>query len=161
MRTMSLYKMMLNNLNLSQSSEQTVWFKSLQLSSIVVGALLVYSGLLHALQPFYFMNAIAAYRLSPIWLTATLGLVLPYVQISIGCCIVSNIATRVSLLAASGLFFLYTAVQVIALLHGQDIKCGCYGFTPVQVTPLSAAFPLSLMGICITYLILLPTSATD
>ena len=112
--------------------------------AMIVAAILLSTGLIHAAQPYYFIHSIASYRLLPVTALGLFGLWLPYIQIVVAFCIGLRIVDRTALALAAVLFMAFTIAQITVILRGLNIDCGCFGFVAYTVTPTSALLPLVL-----------------
>ncbi|HMO84571.1 MAG TPA: MauE/DoxX family redox-associated membrane protein [Lacipirellulaceae bacterium] len=119
-----------------------------QIGVTVVSVVLLFSGIVHAAQPYYFVHAISGYQLLPAQVAGLLGLWLPYLQIVLALCIGLGIAERVALATAALMFVAFALAQLSVLLRGMEIDCGCFGFVSVQVSPASVGLSLSLAAAC-------------
>jgi len=97
------------------------------LGMFVAGALL-FSGLIHASQPYLFIHTVSAYRVTPPVVSGLMGIWLPYFQIIVAVFITINRGRRVAFLAAGGLFTSFSLAQFSVLVRGFQIDCGCFGF---------------------------------
>lgn len=118
------------------------------ISSLAVATVLFFSGLVHAVQPYYFIHTISAYRLLPISATGLLGILLPYLQIVLAICICLRIAENVALRAAALLFTVFASAQIAVLLRGIEIDCGCFGFVAHSVSLRTVMLPILLVVAC-------------
>lgn len=116
--------------------------------SMVVSAVLLFSGIVHAAQPYYFIHTVSSYRVLPAVAAGIVGLWLPYLQIVLALCIGLGIAERVALWTAAVTFAAYAVAQLSVLARGMEIDCGCFGFVSTAVSPTSVAMPIVLMGAC-------------
>ncbi|MGQ0601070.1 MAG: MauE/DoxX family redox-associated membrane protein [Anaerolineales bacterium] len=119
------------------------------LSAMVISAVLLFSGIVHAAQPYYFIHTVSSYRLLPASVSGVLGLWLPYLQIVLAIYIGLGIAEKVALWIAASVFMAYTIAQLSVLARGMEIDCGCFGFVSTTVSVTSVAIPLLLIGVCI------------
>jgi putative oxidoreductase len=117
-------------------------------SSMIVAAVLLFTGSIHAAQPYFFIHTIASYRLLSADVSGLLGLWLPYLQIVLGLCIGLRIAEKVALCIAAGVFTTFALAQTAVLMRGMEIDCGCFGFVAHTVSPSSIALPIALAVIC-------------
>lgn len=115
---------------------------------MVVSTVLVFTGLIHAAQPYYFIHTLASYRLLPADASGLLGLWLPYLQIVLGLCIGLRIAEKFALYVAACLFTIFAFAQTTVLIRGIGIDCGCFGFVAHTVSMGSVTLPILLIGAC-------------
>ncbi|MDZ4658732.1 MAG: MauE/DoxX family redox-associated membrane protein [Bythopirellula sp.] len=119
------------------------------ISAMIVAGVLLYSGLVHAWQPYFFMYSIAAYKIVSAQLAGVVGIFIPYLQIVLALCIAFRKAEKVALWMAGGLFATYALAQASVLARGLEIDCGCFGFVASQVNGFSIMIPLALLMACV------------
>lgn len=115
---------------------------------MVVATALLFTGFIHAAQPYFFIHTIASYRLFPANVSGFLGLWLPYLQIVLAACIGLRISEKVALYMATGLFTTFALAQAAVLMRGIEIDCGCFGFVAHTISPSSVALPVALAVVC-------------
>lgn len=120
--------------------------------SAVVAFVLLYSGILHAIQPYYFIYSAAAYRLVPQSLVGTTMLILPYLQIVLAGCLIARVATHAALITALLLFGVFVFAQSVILVRGENLSCGCFGYSTAAISYTSLAIPIACGGLCIVLL---------
>lgn len=118
-------------------------------SGVAVAGVLLFTAVIHATQPYYFIHSIASYRLLPPEIAGFVGLWLPYLQIVLALAIAVQIGERAALYLAGSLFLTFGLAQIAVLLRGIEIDCGCFGFVAHRVSPASAALPLVLVVACL------------
>lgn len=119
------------------------------LLSVVVAATLLFSGIVHASEPYYFVHTVGSYHLLPSAGAGVVGILFPYIQIVLGICIGLQIAESVALGSAAFLFAIYASAQLSVLMRGLDIDCGCFGTVALKVSPTSALVPALLLAACV------------
>jgi hypothetical protein len=127
---------------------------------LLPGAVLVYSGLLHAWQPFYFAHGVAAYGVLPEPLIALVVFAVPYLQIMIGACLISDHHRRAAGYLAVSLFVCFAALQGKVLFNGDAISCGCFGYFSEPVSWKTLGFSTILLASVASWLFWTPTSHT-
>lgn len=95
--------------------------------SLVVGAVLLYSGLTKIDQTYGFYESILNYRLAGPHLAMWLAICLPWLELLVGLSLVSGMARRGGLLLSIGLFLLFLVAIATAMARGLQITCGCMG----------------------------------
>ena len=94
---------------------------------LALGGVLLVAGSLKAIDLASSVAAVQAYALLPGPLEQLVGLVLPFLEITLGLLLVAGVATR----AVAGLTGLLLLVFVVAALtaaaRGLSIACGCFG----------------------------------
>lgn len=94
---------------------------------LLLGALLVVTGVLKAGHAPDLAAAIAGFRLLPPAVTALLAVVLPYVEILIGGYLIVGLFTRATAIVAAVQFVLYAGAIASAVIRGIPANCGCFG----------------------------------
>ena len=110
---------------------------------------MLFSGIVHAVQPYYFIHTVSSYDLLPAAASGLAGLWLPYLQIVLGLCIGFGLAERVALGTAALLFAAFALAQLSVLMRGMEIDCGCFGFVASEISVFSVSLPILLLGACI------------
>lgn len=118
------------------------------LFSMIVAATLLFTGLIHVAQPYFFIHTIDSYRLLPPHVSGLLGLWLPYLQIVLAVCIGLRIAEKAALCLAAGVFATFALAQTAVLMRGMEIDCGCFGFVAHTISPWSLSLPVGLTVAC-------------
>lgn len=120
---------------------------------LAAGVALLYSGLIHGWQPYYFADHVAAYGILPPLFIAVVMLLLPYAQIFVGVTLVAS--TKVffsSFLASCLLFASFFLAQLKIIIAGETIQCGCWGFASERVSWQSATIPaVLLVGVSVSW----------
>jgi putative oxidoreductase len=93
---------------------------------VVLGCLFLYTGVIHALDPKGFADAVANYRILPAVLVNPFAVALPFVEMITGIALILGILIPGSSLIIAGLLFVFTLALGIALFKGLDISCGCF-----------------------------------
>jgi putative oxidoreductase len=109
------------------------------------GGLLVYTGLLHAFQPWRFYGTTMAYNLLPEYGASFLVLLLPYVQVVTGVCLVIGCDLVVARRCAMALYALFALAQAMVLWSGGHVACGCFGLKSEDVSVRTMSVPLALL----------------
>jgi len=114
------------------------------LFAMIVAVSLLFTGLIHAAQPYYYVHAIANYRILSAEASGLVGLYLPYLQLVLAFCICFRIAEKASLATAAMVFLVFAVAQATVLARGINVDCGCFGFVAHPVSPTSLAVPVLL-----------------
>jgi hypothetical protein len=113
---------------------------------LIVGAALLYSGLVHAANPILFVGAVSAYDLVPSQMAALTAFLLPHLMIAVGLYLAVGIYKETALKIAAVLFAVFFIAQLWAWLSGKTIDCGCFGYSTQPVGLTTLAIP-ALLGI--------------
>lgn len=116
------------------------------LNSVLVLVLLA-SGLVHGAQPYFFLASVASFRILPEYLLG-LTVLIPYLQIAIAVCLITHVAERTAIIFAALLFFIFSVAQVVVILRGERLSCGCFGYSNAEIGLTTLAIPLLCMFIC-------------
>lgn len=116
---------------------------------LIVAMVLVSSGLIHASQPYLFVHTVASYRLLPEWSIGIFGLLIPYIQISLGIFLGLGIAARAANLMAAAMFAAFSIAQLFVLSRGIQIDCGCFGFAPSPISIQTVLLSTTLLSACV------------
>jgi uncharacterized membrane protein YphA (DoxX/SURF4 family) len=121
----------------------------------LVGAIFLYAGVMKASDPQGFALAIYNYRLLPEGSINAVAILLPWVEIVAGGCLLLGVKARGGALLASGLLGTFGLALVISLARGLDIDCGCFGSSPEAsaITWLHLLRDLGLMAAAIHVLL--------
>jgi uncharacterized membrane protein YphA (DoxX/SURF4 family) len=114
----------------------------------LLGALLVWAGVLKIGHPVDLASAIAGFRLLPPELVAPLAVVLPYFEVLLGLYLLAGLFTRVVAWIAAAQFAIYAAAIASAVLRGIPANCGCFGPGDTAVADWPhVAFDLALAAV--------------
>jgi putative oxidoreductase len=94
---------------------------------LLLGGLLVITGLLKAGHAPELASAIAGFRLLPPAVIAPFALVLPYFEIILGGYLIAGLFTRIAGWVALVQFVFYAAAIASAVVRGIPANCGCFG----------------------------------
>jgi putative oxidoreductase len=94
---------------------------------LAAGAVLVYASLATLLDPQPFADAIDDYRILPLGLVNATAIVLPWVELVTGFCLIVGLWTPGAGLMTVAMAAVYTGALTSALLRGLEIGCGCFG----------------------------------
>ena len=94
---------------------------------VILGAVLFIAGYLKAGALDKSQMAVRAYELLPISIANFLGLVLPYVEITIGLLLIIGAFTRYMAIAGGFIMFIFIIAISQAWARGLTIDCGCFG----------------------------------
>jgi hypothetical protein len=77
-------------------------------------------------QPFVFLGSVYGYELVGPKLGVLVAMVLPWLELFTGVCLVGGVFVGGALLASTGMGVLFTCVLASALWRHLDISCGCF-----------------------------------
>jgi uncharacterized membrane protein YphA (DoxX/SURF4 family) len=103
--------------------------KLLAIGRIFLGALFIYASWDKILDPAAFAAVITNYQILPAMLVNVTALVLPWLELVCGICLVLNRWTRGSALIVLVLMVVFLAALGSSAYRGIDIACGCFTLT--------------------------------
>jgi hypothetical protein len=117
---------------------------------LLVGGIFIWSGSAHLANPYYFLSTVYQYELTSAPIGAFVAAYLPFLELLLAVCLLSNCCQRPTWVVTSFLLLSFVAVQGSALARGLQISCGCFGpeiNRPVDVTSLSTTATLAAVAI--------------
>jgi uncharacterized membrane protein YphA (DoxX/SURF4 family) len=72
-------------------------------------------------------KSVVAFGVLPIGLARVWARILPWVEVGLGCWLVTGLFTSVAAIAAALLMVLITGAVAQALIRGRIVPCGCFG----------------------------------
>ena len=123
--------------------------KILRLAEIGVAGTLLYSGLHHAINPYQFASATAAYNLLPTLFLYILPFVLASLMIVLGVSLISDISLDAARVIAMVVLMSFTAAQCISYAYDMQISCGCFGLTNDPISIQSISVPAVCATVCL------------
>ena len=94
---------------------------------LAAGAVLVFASHDKLLDPQPFADALDDYRILPLALVDLVAIVLPWVELVAGVCLLAGLWVPGAGLVTATLAIVYTGALTSALLRGLEIGCGCFG----------------------------------
>lgn len=97
---------------------------------MALGIMFIYAGLTKILAPAGFALAVYNYHILPAQLVNVTAIVLPWVEVVAGACLVLGLWIPGGALIVSGLLLVFTVALGFNLARGLDIACGCFSSSP-------------------------------
>jgi len=94
---------------------------------LALGCLFIYSSLSKIRQPYDFLSDVYGYEIVGPKAGMMTAMMLPWLELLVGICLVGGIFTGGALLSSIGLAVMFTFVLSSALYRGLKISCGCFG----------------------------------
>ncbi|HZY98961.1 MAG TPA: MauE/DoxX family redox-associated membrane protein [Candidatus Baltobacteraceae bacterium] len=94
---------------------------------IIVGGLLLATGILKIGHPAELASAIAGFRLLPAGAVGPMALALPYVELVLGAYLVAGLFTRAAAVVSAIQFGVYAGAIASAVVRHIPANCGCFG----------------------------------
>ena len=95
-------------------------------SRIVLGAVLIIASIDKILHPEAFAKVIGNYNVLPFGLENILAIILPILELFVGCCLIFGIMLDGSAIITAGMMFVFIIALSQAMIRGIDINCGCF-----------------------------------
>jgi len=91
-----------------------------------IAAIFLYASAQKILQPAAFAKDIYNYQILPDFLINLTALVLPWLELFIGSCLLTGVWLPGAVITANGLLFVFLTSFIFNLSRGLDINCGCF-----------------------------------
>lgn len=109
-----------------------VWLRVLpSLCRVIVGCVFLMSSLPKIRHPYDFLSNVYGFELVSPPLGQLVAMVLPWVELILGICLLGGIFMGGALLMSILLAILFTIVQASAIQRGLDISCGCFSASDI------------------------------
>lgn len=105
---------------------------------------MLFSGLLHIANPYWFLQSMVSYDLLPFEVAIYASTFLPLLQVTLGIMLLTETWTLTAMLLSGTLLFLFWLAGLSALVRGLGISCGCFGILSPRITWTHNALMLSL-----------------
>ena len=102
------------------------------LTRLVLGAVFIYASLDKILNPGAFAQAVFNYQVLPGTLVNLTALILPWLELILGACLLSNRWMTGASSIAAGLMTVFIGLILFNLARGLDISCGCFSTSPAE-----------------------------
>lgn len=93
----------------------------------VLGFVFVFAAISKAAEPENFSQAMANYKLLPLFLINFVAIILPWIELTAGLLLIFGISVKENSAILIGLLFIFIIAIAISLARGLDIDCGCFG----------------------------------
>jgi putative oxidoreductase len=94
---------------------------------LIVGGLFIYAGILKIADPLGFAQDIKNYRLLPQEICFFTALILPWLEVLAGACLIAGLFKKTSALLISGMLAFFIVLVAVTMIRGLDVECGCFG----------------------------------
>lgn len=108
--------------------------RCLLICRIALGGLFLFGGLLKVHQPYAFLASVYDYELVGPQLGILVAILLPWVELFVGICLLGGFNVGGALLISAGMSLMFTYVLYSAIGRGLMISCGCLGDLTAQDT---------------------------
>jgi uncharacterized membrane protein YphA (DoxX/SURF4 family) len=93
---------------------------------LCLGGIFIYASIDKILHPAAFAGAIYNYQILPDRLINLAAVFLPWLELSLGCCLIAGVWLPGATMIANALLITFTGALVFNLARGLDIHCGCF-----------------------------------
>jgi putative oxidoreductase len=106
-----------------------IYIRALQ---IILGIIFIYAGIGKIISPKDFAVIIDNYRILPFIFVKPFAIVLPWVEVTSGACLVLGSFVRGGLLIIDILTAVFILAYIINLIRGIDVACGCFSLAVME-----------------------------
>ncbi len=99
---------------------------------ILIGGILIYASISKIIDPVVFARAIGNYHLIPFGLENSMAIVLPWVELIVGICLILGIFIDGAAFLVIAMMIVFIIAITYAILSGYNIECGC-GLKPGEL----------------------------
>jgi len=93
---------------------------------LILAGIFIYASLVKIAHPAAFANDVYNYQILPDALINLTAIVLPWLELFLGLCLLAGIWLPGAVLAVNGLLIVFLATLVFNLGRGLDVNCGCF-----------------------------------
>ncbi|NQW29145.1 MAG: DoxX family membrane protein [Ignavibacteria bacterium] len=112
---------------------------------IILGAYFLYAAIPKIFDPLAFATAISHYHILPLFAVNAFALVVPWLELLVGVCLVVGYNIKTAALLYFILLFAFTVAVAIAVVQGLKIDCGCFGADAAEEVGWFKVFKNSLL----------------
>ena len=113
-------------INLSQRSLLALF------SRIVLGVVLIYASIDKIIHPDAFAKLIGNYNVLPFGLENVVAIILPTLELIVGCCLILGIMLDGSAIITAGMMIVFIFALSQAMIRGIDVSCGCFNVSEAE-----------------------------
>ena len=95
-------------------------------SRIVLGVVLIYASIDKIIHPEAFAKLIGNYNVLPFGLENVVAIILPTLELIVGCCLILGIMLDGSAIITAGMMIVFIFALSQAMIRGIDVSCGCF-----------------------------------
>jgi len=96
------------------------------IARLAIGAIFIASSIPKLMQPYDFLAGVYSYELVGAKLGVMVAIILPWLELFVGICLVGGVFVRGAVLASMGMCVMFSLALVSALWRGLEISCGCF-----------------------------------
>jgi uncharacterized membrane protein YphA (DoxX/SURF4 family) len=117
---------------------------------IAIGCLLIWSSIPKIRHPYVFLSNVYEYELLGSKLGMVLAMILPWLELFLGICLVGGILVGGALLGSCVVFSMFTFAHASVLYRGLEISCGCFSSSSSEVVSYATLIrSIALLLTCI------------
>ncbi|MDE2998019.1 MAG: DoxX family membrane protein [Gemmatimonadota bacterium] len=120
---------------------------------LVLGGVLTWAGLAKITEPALFAMTVRAYNVLPNVFINGFAVVVPWMEIAAGACLLAGFWSRSGALAALALLSSFGVAIAVNIYRGADLDCGCFGLDGTRGS-LNAALAQDLLLIACSLVLL-------
>lgn len=94
---------------------------------LIVGGVFIWASVTKIADPLAFAQDVRNYRLVGQALSFVTAIILPWVELIAGVCLIIGVFPRSSSLLISGLLVFFIVLVSVTMIRGIDVDCGCFG----------------------------------
>lgn len=94
---------------------------------VFIGGYFLYAALPKISEPLAFATSIGHYGLMPYWMVNAYALIIPWLELLVGGCLVVGYRVRTNAVLAGIMLVMFTFAVTWAVVCGLQIDCGCFG----------------------------------
>ncbi len=121
-----LCEMVCNGAAETERRKWTAWPRVMLGLRLFMGAVFLYASYDKILHPLAFAEAVYNYQILPDAAVNLAALILPWMELLLGVCLVTGVWLPGATVAGSGLLAIFIAALIFNLARGLDIHCGCF-----------------------------------
>jgi len=99
----------------------------LLLLRLIVGGVFIWAALTKIADPLSFAQDVRNYRLVGQTISFITAIILPWIELAAGLCLIIGIFPRSSALLICGLLAFFILLVAVTIIRGIDVDCGCFG----------------------------------
>ena len=101
-------------------------------SRIVLGVVLIYASIDKIIHPDAFAKLIGNYNVLPFGLENVVAIILPTLELIVGCCLILGIMLDGSSIITAGMMIVFIFALSQAMIRGIDVSCGCFNVSEAE-----------------------------
>ena len=139
-------------------SHNVIFTTGYHFTRLVMAGVFIYASIDKIIHPDLFAEAVYNYQVLPGYLVNLTALILPWLELTLGTCLLINRWMAGASALAAMLMALFVGMIIFNLARGLDISCGCFSAAPDEgpITALTLARDIVLLCLawCLTALTL-------